>query len=496
MMRSLENPLWSATGLLFMILIITLLCMVLSAFPASSARSLPVASVETGQPRELAPSPLRENLGQIQAASTYTSLLPIVVQGSQPPVVTPFGVETWNVNDTILTRMRTMQNRWVRLRLYWSQIEPENTIPSNYNWPPKVDQKLAQLAANDIEVIVTVLGNPSWAATYTSGPIDLVDVSQFAEFMGAVVARYSERPYNVKYWEFYNEPDNGDPFYATAGWGYFGNEPQAYVDILSAVYGPIKAMDPQAQIVLGGIAYDDWTETGGPFVKSFLDDVLGLGAGAYFDVMNFHYYPAFHETWDSYGKGIIGKTAFLRDKLAGYGLDKPFICTEASMWSDAAHGGSDELQSRYVPQVFARTMAADLGTTIWFALEDEDYLGAYKYGLIESDHTPKPAFYAYQTATQQLSRTEFVQALGPDQTGFSQIEAYEFLSLDGTSRIVVAWTGDDSTVEMALQAGEVVRVNKFGDETVVSDGDDGVVDGVVHVDVGPSPIYLRLATTG
>jgi hypothetical protein len=44
---------------------------------------------------------------------------------------------------------------------------------------------------------------------------------------------------------------------------------------------------------------------------------------------------------------------------------------------------------------------------------------------------------------------------------------------------------------MAHQAPQVIVVDKFGSATIVYDGDDGVVDGRVHVLVGPSPVYLR-----
>ena len=33
------------------------------------------------------------------------------------------------------------------------------------------------------------------------------------------------------------------------------------------------------------------------YVRSFLPDVLAAGGGAYFDVLNFHVYPAFAPNW-------------------------------------------------------------------------------------------------------------------------------------------------------------------------------------------------------
>jgi hypothetical protein len=228
-------------------------------------------------------------------------------------------------------------------------------------------------------------------------------------------------------------------------------------------------------------------------VQGFLDEVVQQGGGAYFDVMNFHYYPAFRGHWDPYGRGITGKASFLRDRLASYGLDKPFVCTEASMWSDAAHGGSPELQSRYVPQLYARSLTANLGITIWHRLVDADELGAWKYGLVNPDYTPKPAFSAFQTAVRNLAPATYVRTLGPGETGSPQIEAHEFLaSGGGVTRILVAWTNDESPHTLSLETAEVTIVDKYGESSNCHDADDGVLDGCVQVQLGPSPVYLRV----
>jgi phosphoribosylpyrophosphate synthetase len=78
------------------------------------------------------------------------------------------------------------------------------------------------------------------------------------------------------------------------------------------------------------------------------------------------------------------------------------------------------------------------------------------------------------------------------ETGSTQIEAYEFLTRDGSSRIIVAWTNDNLSHAMSLTADQVVTVDMYGSQTTIDDGDDGKVDGYVKVTVGPSPVYLRL----
>ncbi|MFC2036389.1 hypothetical protein ACFLYD_00245 [Chloroflexota bacterium] len=377
---------------------------------------------------------------------------------------------------------------WIRVPLLWDRIEPVNTTPDNYQWPASFDQQIAQLSARGIKTILTLKDNPSWAATYGSGPIDKVNISELVQFMTAAVAHYSAAPYNVKYWEIYNEPDNTKRSRATSGgYGYFGDIPDVYVDHLAAIYGPMKNVDSGAKIVFGGVAYDNWVNG---FAQYFVDGVMQNGGAAYFDVFNFHYFPAFAANWEPYGPGIIGKTTYLRDKLSSFGVSKPFICTETCMWSDAAHGGSDELQSRYVTQTYARSLAADLDVTIWWLLWDHTSL-SHMCGLLNQDGSPKPAHAAYQTVSRQLSSASYVRTLDSSVTESSQIEAYEFAAASGSVPVIVAWTVDGSTRQMSLDAERIVVVDKFGSTSAIDDGDDGQLDGRVQVSIDPSPVYLR-----
>ena len=424
------------------------------------------------------------------AAASHTALLPLVLKKTGS--VTPFGVQLFSISAPIVAETAQVGAGWVRMPFYWAQVEPVNTTPEHYQWPADFEARLAELSARNIQVILTLGANPWWAATYAAGPIDKVDIGELVQFMEAAVDRYGKAPFNVKHWEFYNEPDNGDEFYGERGYGFFGTQPKAYVDTLGAVYGPMKAADPAAQIVFGGIAYDNWTPEG-PFIQDFLDRVLEEGGGAYFDLMNFHYYPAFRAVWDPYGNDIIGKVTFLRRKLAAYGVDKPFVCTEAGFWSDSVHGdSSDEIQSRYVVQVLTRSMAAELRALTWFWFIDEIHLGSRKYGLLNPDLSPKPAYFAFQTFSGKMSWADYVRALAPGKDGSDQIEGYEFDARFSPDRIVVAWTTDGASHILMLQSSQANVMDKFGGERTVLDGDDGTVDGRVHVSIGPSPVYVTL----
>jgi hypothetical protein len=455
-----------------------------SAAEGYPGRSLADAGAATGNPLSSPGGPVR-----VTEASVYTISLPYIVKGFRLPNG-PFGAQIYVPEPTAADRMSEMGIAWVRLPLSWWAIEPDNTTPADYNWSASFEEKLTELSAHHVQVILQVGDNPPWAATYLNGPIDPEALDELTEFMQAVVARYSQPPYNVKYWEMYNEPDNGNVLFAEQGAGYFGHTPEAYVDILEAVYQPIKAVDPEAKVLLGGLAYDLW-EPGGPFVQDFLDQVLINGGAAYFDLMNFHYYLAFRANWEPYGHDILGKLAYLRDKMADYGVDKPFVCTETGWFTspNVDPPGSHEVQSRYVVQSLVRSMTADLDPVIWFTLLDNEW-DPRNWGLLDVNLEPKPSYYAYQTLTAQLYRADYFRTLGFEETNSVLVEAYEFAIPPGHT-IVVAWVNDELTVKLVQQAPQVIVVDKFGSETIVYDSDDGTTDGRVHVSVGPSPVYLH-----
>ena len=148
---------------------------------------------------------------------------------------------------------------------------------------------------------MTINSNPDWAATYPQGPIDLVDLSEFEEFMGELVERYDGDNYRdapgspvVDYWELYNEPDGiiaGLPRRVTEDIGVcmVTNMQKCYVRCIRWS----KPLRPMLRCCLGALPMTCLLMRVARLYRQFIDDVLIHNGGACFDYMNFHYYPAF-----------------------------------------------------------------------------------------------------------------------------------------------------------------------------------------------------------
>jgi hypothetical protein len=417
----------------------------------------------------------------------YKVRLPIVMR-DYDPTLPPFGVQMYgSVNSAGFPQMVQAGVKWVRIPVSWSEIEPVNTTPANYHWA-NTDASVQTATLSDVHLIMTIDYNPTWAAQWPSGPVR--NPADLQEFVHALVERYPQ----VEYWEFYNEPDSLYRF-ALNGAG--------YAAMLQSVYPVVKSANPMAQVVMGGVALDWFIDMNGSFDRYFLKDVLAHCSGPCFDVANFHYYPYWRDTWEGYGRDIIGKANYVRQQLAAYGYSRPIICTEASWASGGVNWGSVELHARYVPKLYVRGFAAGLPAISWFAWMDADEMYS---GLLGPGLAPRPAYTAYQTLASLMSQARYVRAIPPSETGSEQLEGYQF-SVPGLSerkRLDVYWyecptmasgrppEDCENSAPLTLSASQIAKIDKLGGRVILNDANDGRVDGWVTLPggVSSSPIYI------
>jgi hypothetical protein len=164
-------------------------------------------------------------------------------------------------------------------------------------------------------------------------------------------------------------------------------------------------------------------------------------------------------------------------------LDKPLATGEVGLQVGGTGSGEDattnDLQARLVIHVNVRGMAAGAKIINWYTLIDKSN-DPFKYGLVRSDMTPRPAYYAYQVLTQQLDGYVFDQQLVV--SGKPKIQGYRF-DRDGVKKLVlwydsgekIKWQDANATETMSVSANELgtwtgqIRVtDKSGNTNVYS----------------------------
>lgn len=429
----------------------------------------------------------------------------------------PFAVFGWTANSDLVggPQLAAAGAQWSNLRLHWANVE---SSPGVYDWSA-YDKLFANAAQHGLQYLITVDRAPSWAAAVHCGPIYEEHLPTLANFLTAAVARYSVPPYNMLHWAMYNEPDNADAGDTFSNWlgGCWGdaNYPThadgaggaAYAHMLSYAYPAIKAGNPQAQVVLGALAYDWFVgPEKGPFDPAFLDDMLNAGGGAYFDIIDFHYYPDFDYRWhddsdgfDRYERGLAFKAHWIQSEVKRItGQDKPIMCSEAGQSSTSPTGEPrEERQARAVLQFFARAYYAGVNPLFWFEGVDESWLNGNlaHMGLLDGNLQPKPSYAVYQTMVQELSGSTFLR---PRRDLPLRFEGYDF-DVNGRRKTVLwhtTYTGSEVVSLAVSQVGGTMRVvEKDGTESFVVDGSsndqDHRRDGKVGVEVVGSPRYFE-----
>ena len=164
--------------------------------------------------------------------------------------------------------------------------------------------------------------------------------ADYADFIRFVAARYAGK---VSAWEVWNE-QNTRRFWPS------GPSPAAYVPLLKAAYPAVKAADPNALVVFGGVSQNDY---------SYIEGAYAAGAKGYFDVMAVHPYPgpnAPEAVWHSERADRARRRSSgfreVRSSMLARGDDKPIWLTEFG-WSTTtteAWGVTQAQQADYLTQ--------------------------------------------------------------------------------------------------------------------------------------------------
>ncbi len=431
---------------------------------------------------------------EAEASNVY---LPLVMRNFPPPP-TVFGAHVADFTDpTLIQLAKDGRVSWVRIAAFdWSKIEPDPPVNGQhtYDWSSVPEASLLNIATNHMYAIAVVLNTPTWAQKYegvTCGPPAQEALNDYAAFMQAVVQKYGDSPYNIRYWELGNEPDV-DPSLVPPdlGFGCWGDDEDPYygggyyADMLKVVYPAIKAMDPDAQVLNGGLLLDcdpadpDCTPDSHKLPAKFLEGILRNGGGDYLDIVNFHGYPYFsggliwdetHPGWDQRGGVVLGKAAFLRDVMQQYGVDKPLLDTEGALlcpeWNPTECSppvaAYEEAKADYVVWLYTRSLANDFMGSVWYTLDGGGWRNG---GLIEGTSNPTSAYDAYKFITAELNEVQYTgQPSGLDPA----LRGYIFRKPDDTS-VWVVWAVDNAEHELALPGGYTQIYDELGNPLSVT----------------------------
>jgi hypothetical protein len=329
------------------------------------------------------------------AGALLTGLLALGlgVAASPAPAAAP-GVVLSKTGAPHIADLKALGTHWVRIFVTWPDIEP---APGDFSvsWLGTYEKLFRELPPGT-KVVVDVVGSPQWETGSSDEHTPPANPADYAAFVGFLAQHWGGQ---VAAYELWNEEDS-------PSWWVGAPDPAAYAALLRATYPVVKAAEPHATVLVGGLTGNDYP---------YLEGLYQAGAKGYFDAVAVHTDTACD---------IVSPYTFLRglnermipDSFLAYrevhavmlanGDDKPIWMTELSwrttsaecaegFWAgQKAQGVTEQQQATYLAQAYnCLAQAPYVQVAIWFPLQDE---GPIVSGLLRENGSRKPAFAAMQ----------------------------------------------------------------------------------------------------
>jgi hypothetical protein len=192
----------------------------------------------------------------------------------------------------------------------------------------------------------------------------------YLSWLSQIVTRYRDR---IRVWEVGNEP-NLEPFWnipGAPGEASWNEGVHRYVLHLAETYSAIKASDPSATVLLGGLS--------GHFMEQYIDRLINEGAYRYFDAMNLHPYA-------NNPNGVVGRVRSAQRHMSRVpGMaSKPVWITEfgwQATWAGSfMYVPSEEVKANYLAQTIVKLREIGINTPVfcyvWYEWADITREGA------------------------------------------------------------------------------------------------------------------------
>lgn len=314
-----------------------------------------------------------------------------------------------------LERMEEGKVGTLRALVNWPSIDP-TAEPDDYDWSG-IDPIVLEAARHRIDLLPFVFASPNWVAQgldhhdcdpevdcglYAPRGPEAIDA--WRTFIADLAARYGpggefweqnpeleERP--IRNWQIWNE-QNSETFYQPKP------SVSGYADLVSAATSELRAVDPEAQVILGGM-----------FGTPFQGEAPSIDATDY--LRELYARPGFADEFEGVGvhpyapqiSGVEKQVRLLHDEMLAAGEEEGEMWVTEIGWSSEEGDnplqrgteGQSELMGEALGYFITKRAEFNIVNVTWFAWRD--LAGApicawcAEAGLFEAESlTPKPSW--------------------------------------------------------------------------------------------------------
>lgn len=401
-----------------------------------------------------------------------------------PPLVLPEGVGV-NIHFTRgherdLDMIAAAGFKFVRMDFSWSATERKK---GEYNWAD-YDELTANLEKRGLRALYILdYSNGLYEDAIESrdpisgrlvrdiaAPRKPESIAAFARWAGAAAAHFKGRRI---LWEIWNEPNIG----------FWKPEPNVtnYAKLVLATCPAIRAADPQATIVAPASSGFPW---------AFFEELFKAGALAHLDAVSVHPYRSYSLGPETAGKDYQRLRTLIERHAPEGKRHLPILSGEWGYATHAKGGVSLDTQAAFIARQQLANLYYGVPLSIWYDWKndgtDPNY-NEHNFGTVSNNLAPKPAYWAVQTLTRQLSGYRVARRLDAGHP-----EAWVLLCVNAAGdQKLAAWTTGQprpATLELrGLAAEDVAAVDVTGQPVALQ-----VESGRLQLSLQPGPQYVTL----
>ena len=324
----------------------------------------------------------------------------------------------------------------MRLDAPWATIE---NVPGRYYVPAWLEAAVDSANARGIEpLLILAYGHPAYGGDKPRTPVAIEAFTKYAAF---VVRHFAGRVHRFDLW---NEWD------AHTGRTTPGSADD-YVALARRAYPAIKAANPDATVLSGGISSYGLS-------RGWVERFVELGGLAFVDGLSVHPYN-FQERTANTPEAAIAELDRVHSLTMANGRDVPIYVTEMGYPTFAGRGGvSAEVGAAYLARfmLLASTRPFVAGVW-WYCLRDQGTEAANKehnFGVFDAKLQPKPTAAALTAVAELLDDVQRFRVIGEDSA-----ERVHATRTDGTT-VELEWSEADSAAPRVAELVAAARQSR------------------------------------
>lgn len=288
----------------------------------------------------------------------------------------------------MLEEQVTLGATWIRVSASWHAME---RIQGELYWDA-LDMRIEAIADAGLRPLLLIHTLPTWVEGF--GTLGSGAAQQYGDFAGAVAQRYGE---HIEAYEIWNEP-NIERFWPDPS-------PAAYAEMLVDAAPKIRAADPSATLVAGGVAPAINVAGESYSAYTFLEELHELGAMQQVDAIAVHPYsyperPSGMSRWNTFHQ-----LASFKKMMRRYGDPKPIWLTEFGAPTAGQGGVGEQEQAAMIAEALHLSWPDPmLGPLFIYTMYDLDFGAEDReshFGIMYGPGEPKAAFTQLREAAEQ-----------------------------------------------------------------------------------------------